>query len=51
MLVQPKELNVITLIPPNMVAKITPSFSLCINGIPNTDTPDAIKLRATNKFK
>jgi hypothetical protein len=36
--------------PPNIVAKITPSFSLCINGIPKTDRPDAIKLRAKNKF-
>ncbi len=47
-LVQPNELNVTTLIPPNIVAKITPSFSERINGMPNTDRPDAIKLKAIN---
>ena len=46
--VQPNELNVITLMPPKIVVRITPWFSLWINGIPNTDIPDKIKLRAKN---
>ena len=47
--VQPNELNVITFMPPNIVVSITPWFSLRINGMPNTDKPDNIKLKAKIK--
>jgi hypothetical protein len=43
---QPNELNVITLIPPNIVVKITPCVELLMNGMPNTDMPDNMKLNA-----
>lgn len=44
--VHPNELNVMTFMPPKMVANMTPSFSLVMNGMPNTDKPERIKLRA-----
>ncbi len=44
---QPNELNVTTLIPPKMVVKITPCVGLWMNGMPNTDMPDNMKLKAS----
>jgi len=46
---QPNELNVTTLIAPKMVVKITPCVELLMNGMPNTDMPDSMKLKAWKK--
>jgi hypothetical protein len=48
--VQPNELKVRTLMPPNMVVRMRPSLSLVMNGILNTEIPDAIKLKAVKKI-
>jgi hypothetical protein len=47
---QPNELKVITFIPPKIVVKRTPCDTLVIKGMPKTDMPDNIKLKAKLKI-
>lgn len=42
----PNELNVITLMPPKIVVKITPCPGLWMKGMPKIVKPDKIKLNA-----